>query len=132
MESIIMEATKSTPYICFDAQSHKLQINGESYPENAFEFYEPLISWIDQYIKQCAIPTILDLQLTYLNTSSTRCMLHLFDVLEEAYNSGKDISVNWYYHPDDDRSIEAGSEFKEDLSFPFAIKSIEDIIGDTY
>ena len=42
MSNLYIEQTKSTPRIQFEADSNKLRIEGQSYPENAFKFYEPV------------------------------------------------------------------------------------------
>ncbi len=38
MENLIIEATKSTPAVHFDAENHVFSIKGESYPENTAKF----------------------------------------------------------------------------------------------
>ena len=131
MEPIVYTATKSTPRVHFDAQEKIFRMVGESYPENAFAFYEPLLRWIEQYLVEMQGDMILELQLTYLNTSSTRCMLTLFDRLDVAFQQGTVVEIRWYYHPDDDRSLEAAEEFKEDLSVPFNIIMSIDATEDT-
>lgn len=125
MESITLHRTKSTPKIHFDAAASVLVIQGESYPENAFAFYRPLIEWIEQYLEQLQGSALLELHLTYLNTSSTRSILNLLDRFDIAYKEGKSLKVHWNYLPEDDRSLEAGEEFQEDLSVPFIIKPLE-------
>jgi hypothetical protein len=125
MEPIIYAATKSTPAVHFNADAGILTMQGESYPENAFEFYQPLIRWVEEYLTKLSNPVILQLRLTYLNTSSTRCMLTLLDRFEAAYQQNLPVAVHWYYHADDDRALEAGEEFSEDLTVPFVIKMFE-------
>ena len=38
------------PTVVFDARTGVCEISGESYLEDAAEFYNPLIDWIDKYI----------------------------------------------------------------------------------
>ncbi|HEX2948420.1 MAG TPA: DUF1987 domain-containing protein [Armatimonadota bacterium] len=130
MDPIILQATKSTPAVHFDAQSSILKISGESYPENALAFYTPLKQWIQQFLGELQGSTVLQLHLTYLNTSSTRFMLMLLDQFEDAFKAGKSVEVCWYYHPDDDRSYEAGDEFREDLTVPFEILATTEPLGE--
>jgi hypothetical protein len=125
MEPIIYKATRSTPAVCFDAETNRLEISGESYPENAFEFYAPLIEWMKEYLAQLQTDMTLQLRLTYLNTSSTRSLLTLLDTLEDAYLAGKPVSIQWFCHQDDDRAYETAEEFKEDLTLPFEILPLD-------
>jgi hypothetical protein len=114
----------------FDPQAQLLEIKGESYPENAFAFYQPLIEWIVGYLAIAGAPVLLQLHLTYLNTSSTRCLLALLDQCEAAHRAGSPVAVHWFYHPDDDRSLEAGEEFGEDLTLPFTIMAVPETSGE--
>ena len=68
-------------------------------------------------------PLSLELRLLYLNTSSIKAMMDIFDLLEAAHQQGKAVAVNWYYDRQNERVVELAEEFKEDCSFPFSILS---------
>ena len=51
MEPIIVEGTPKTPAVKFDAEAGILEIKGRSIPENAIEFYRPLVDWLEAYAK---------------------------------------------------------------------------------
>jgi len=123
MREINLEATRSTPAIRFDPMDGKLTIIGQSYPENAFAFYQPLLEWIDEYLESRRAEAGLsaELQLPYINTSSTKCLLMLLERLENAFLEGVKVSVRWYYDEDNDSELECAEEFKEDLTLPFHI-----------
>lgn len=123
MERLVIEATSSTPYILFDPEANLLQIKGESYPENAARFYTPVFSWIEKYLsiqdRRCIT---VDLELIYLNSSSTKALMNLFEMLEEAVGSGHQVLVNWRYNEEDDLALECGEELRDDapsLTFNF-------------
>ena len=63
----------------------------------------------------------VNLDLIYLNTSSLKIIMTIFDIFDEAKSNKKDIVVNWFYDKDNDLALECGEEFKEGLSFPFNI-----------
>ncbi|TXK80073.1 DUF1987 domain-containing protein [Paenibacillus sp. N3.4] len=123
MQKIIIESSKSTPAIHFDPQAHVLSIQGQSYPENAFKFYEPILKWMDDYLDQLNEATIMkiELMLPYINTSSTKCFMTLLEKLDEAYDQGKNISIYWYYDQENETELECAQEFQEDLTLPFHI-----------
>ena len=128
MEPLQIEATKSTPSVHFDPLSGMLRIEGQSYPENAFGFYEPLMNWVDEYLGQLqqSAKIVIELQLPYINTSSTKCFMMLLEKFEEAFQSGKHVSVAWYCNADNESEFECAEEFKEDLTLPFEIIAKED------
>jgi len=121
VEKLVIEATKSSPGIHFDAGSRKLEMSGQSYPENAFKFYEPVLEWTERYLAESdpAALTVLELQLPYINTSSAKCLMQLFDRLEAAFEAGRQIEVRWYYDEEHERELECAEDFREDLTLPF-------------
>ncbi len=127
MESLVIERTKSTPAILFDAGNSKLQITGQSYPENAFKFYEPVLKWLDAYLEELEQQIVVELyfNMPYINTSSTKCIMMLMEKLEDAHRVGKSITIRWYYDLGNDTALECAEEFKEDLSLPFEITPVE-------
>lgn len=125
MEKLYIEQTKSTPLIDFDHKENKLILKGQSYPENSFKFYQPIFQWIDYYIENIDVEAIIEIELNlpYINTSSTKCIMTIIEKFEEAYVNGKKIIINWYYDIDNDVELECAEEFKEDVSLPFNIIS---------
>ncbi|THB62489.1 MAG: DUF1987 domain-containing protein [Spirochaetaceae bacterium] len=126
MQSLYIEPTKSSPLVHLDAEKNILSIQGQSYPENSFQFFEPIFSWIEEYLQQLEAPCVVRLNLDYLNTSSSKCLMDLIDMIEDAHNESKDVRIEWLYDPENDSSIELAEEFKEDLSVPFIIQEIKD------
>lgn len=121
MDDLEIQATQSSPSIRTDTQNGVLEMRGDSYPENSLEFFTPLVHWVQEYLGESQNPLRLELNLLYLNTSSVKVMMDLFDLLEEAFENGRDVRVCWYYDAANGRIAELAEEFKEDCSFPFEI-----------
>lgn len=126
METLQMEATRSTPAILFDPISGTLSMSGESYPENSFEFYKPVLSWVSRFTATCQGPITLRAQLSYLNTGSTKCVMDILDILEDCFLRGGQVAVNWYYDHGNDRALETAEEFKEETTMPFNIVGVDE------
>ncbi|MCB1191433.1 MAG: DUF1987 domain-containing protein [Leptospiraceae bacterium] len=127
MESLKKEASKSSPKIEFDANTSILKIEGKSYMENPAAFYEPIIYWVDEFVKISDKPVVFDINIDYLNTSSTKIFMNIFDILESYYQSGKKITINWHYDPENDFGKETGDEYQEDYELPFNVIEIKPI-----
>ena len=119
MNNYCLEPSKSSPEVNFDAASGVLRLTGESYPENSFEFYAPLLAWLPQFLAASNVAVRLVLQLSYINTGTVKSLLELFDQLEEAADKGHDVGIEWHYDPANERALETGEEFAEDLKIPF-------------
>ena len=121
MNTLEIAQTPSTPEVRADSGEGRVFMAGDSYPENPFEFFQPIIDWIDEYLANDDRPLTFDLELVYLNTSSIRAMMDIFDRLEDSHRAGRQVSVLWSYDPDNERVGELAEEFKEDCTFPFTI-----------
>lgn len=126
MDTLRIEQTKSTPLVAFDSGTNTLQIEGQSYPENAFKFFEPLFLWLDRRLASLEGVTFsIYIHMPYINTSSSKCVMMLLEKLEQAYLSGKQVSICWHYDADNEMALECAEEFKEDLTLPFEIRPTE-------
>ena len=124
MSDININPTQSTPSIVADSATGLLEMRGDSYPENSFEFFEPIIAWVEERLANPGRELRMELHLLYLNTSSVKAMMDIFDMLEEAHRARRAVEVNWYYDEQNERVAELAEEFKEDCSFPFVITSL--------
>lgn len=127
MKNLNIEATKYTPEIKFDADEQILSVVGKSYPENTFEFYKPILNWVEEFLQTVTDKKIfINLDLEYLNSSSLKVYFDLFDILESAHENGKVIEIKWIYDEDNDISEETGEDFIEDfeeLNISLVVKS---------
>ncbi|WP_338814886.1 DUF1987 domain-containing protein [Bernardetia sp. Wsw4-3y2] len=116
-KNLVVESKKDAyfvPHINFDADAQHCLIEGESYLEDAFEFYDNLMNWFKEYFKTNQ-KVVLDCKLSYFNTSSSRALLDLFRLLKEFQDEGKQITINWYYPEEDhdDMRVE-GEDFMDE------------------
>lgn len=121
MDSLRIEATSCSPLIEFDGATGTLRIEGESYPENSFDFYAPVFTWLEDFLKEPPSAVVLEIGLSYLNTSSIKCMIDVLEMLDTAHGDGRNVAVRWHYDRDNDRALDMAEEFKEDVTLPFDI-----------
>lgn len=114
MNNLIIEATKYTPAINLNAQTGHIKMEGKSYPENTFEFYEPIMSWMKQYFVTPQEKTTIELEIIYFNSSSSKLFFDFFDLIEENKDKS-DIEIRWIYDQENESALEAGEDFKEDF-----------------
>ena len=117
MNTVEIQATKYTPFLLLDPEKRKIEIRGESYPENTIEFYSPLILWLEEYFAQppSSEPLVIEISIIYFNSSSSKVFMDLFDECDAKASQGYNIQVFWFYDPENEAALEYGEEFKEDL-----------------
>lgn len=121
MEDLELASTTSTPEVSFQAADGLLELHGESYPENSFDFYSPLLAWVREFLDTHTVAVRFKIGLTYMNTSSIKSMMDLLDLLEDAHAGGREVTVTWYYDEENDRALEMAEEFREEVTLPFFV-----------
>jgi len=72
-------------------------MEGESGINNAEEFYKPLLNWLDQYCRNPKEITRVRFNFDYLDTDSRCWLSDIFKKLEELYNNGQKVDIEWEY-----------------------------------
>lgn len=121
MRPLLIESTTATPRVTLNKESGIFRIEKISRPENVLAFYEPIISWIDEYLKTPNKETTFEFSLTYYNSATAKIICKIFNMLEAPYNNGNDIKIKWYYKETDEDILEAGEDYKSLVNIPFEI-----------
>jgi hypothetical protein len=107
MEVISIEESKKTPAVYLSVAEKRFEIKGRSMPEDATEFYEPIIEWLKKYAENPQKGINLEVRLDYFNTSSSKLILEIFKLIESLDGH----KIKWYYHLDDEDMLDAGEDF---------------------
>ncbi len=114
MKNLQISRTKYTLEVDFNVSEGILKMSGSSYPENALEFFKPVFDTLERYIAEHNKKLKVELDIDYLNTSSTKCILDIFEILEEYHTSGGSVQIQWFYREGDEDILETGKELAED------------------
>ena len=123
MEALIIEATDETPKVVLDPANNNFEFSGKSLPEDVTTFYSPVLDWLDSYSESPNPKTIVKFNLVYFNTASSKLILDILFKLEEFFENGQDIAVEWHYQEEDEDMEEAGEEYADLVEMPLELKS---------
>ncbi|OFX84841.1 MAG: hypothetical protein A2W99_06490 [Bacteroidetes bacterium GWF2_33_16] len=115
--------SEDKPKINFDPKNNVFEIMGNSYPEESPKFYIPLINWVTEYSNYANDKTHVVCKFEYFNSLSAKLLYELFFELQKITESGKKVSISWYYDPNDHFILEKGQEYKNVLEIPFDLIS---------
>ena len=116
MNTLTIKKTEYTPDIVMDADKQLISIVGDSFPENTYDFYKPVIKWMEAYFSlSLKSLTTITMEINYFNSSSSQLFFDFFDILEAAVRDGQKIEVNWVYTPKNESALEAGEDFAEEF-----------------
>ncbi|OFY62588.1 MAG: hypothetical protein A3H98_13785 [Bacteroidetes bacterium RIFCSPLOWO2_02_FULL_36_8] len=119
MDKLQLKETENTPEVSFDHTIGTMRLKGRSWPENTYEFYQPLIKWIEEYKKTPRPNTIFNFELEYFNTSSSKNLLDVLNLLGELPNAGSKLIINWHHEINDNDILSSGKIFSELVEIPF-------------
>lgn len=122
MEKLFIDAGVDTPKVSFDPENSHFELSGKALPEDAIEFFRPLYDWMSEYLDSSSDPVNVKLDLAYLNSSSTRYIFNILSLLEDAHESGREVSVIWRASSSDEVMISKGEEMKEMLDVPVVLE----------
>lgn len=119
METIKILGTDDTPHVILDPDNEIFEISGRSLPEDVTAFYEPVLTWLDEYAQNPNSKTAFTFRLVYFNTASSKLLLDILMKLEQMHEDGKSVIVKWFYPEDDEDMQEAGEEYADIVDVPF-------------
>lgn len=122
IKPLYIKSTESTAEFIFDNEKQIFQMSGSSMPENAKKSFDPVLLWVKEYgINPDSDSMNVDFKFKYFNTSSTRKIMAMFEILESLQSKEFKILIRWYYSEGDERMLEEGEGFEElcDLKFEF-------------
>jgi len=101
LQGIYIEGTPKTPKVEFTHLIGELLLEGKSIPENAAKVYEPLLVWINEYIKSPCPTTNLHLRLEYFNSASLVWITKLVLALGKIELSNAILYIHMYFEIED-------------------------------
>lgn len=125
MEQINIKGNNVKPTINCDAVKGLIEIKGKSTIANPLtEIYNSVFDWLEKYQENYQPETVVNIQLEYFNTSSSKCLLDIFKMLQTIHleNEDANVTINWYYEKDDEDMLEAGQDYQDMVKMPFRIK----------
>ncbi len=128
MNKFLIEETEFTPEISFDLSTRKFIFKGVSRPEDVFKFYEPAIEWLRELDQNLHTHTDtkynitninVEFRLTYFNSSSSKMLLQILEILAKIQQLDVEICIDWYYDENDEQMYDDGMDLSESVKIPF-------------
>lgn len=128
MNKYHLEETEFTPEILFDIENRKFLFKGVSRPEDVFKFYHPAVEWLKDFDNNILthttakynIPLLnIDFHLSYFNSSSSKMLLQILEIIKKIQDKGIEIKIDWYYDASDEQMYDDGLDLSESVDIPF-------------
>lgn len=122
--NLFIEQTPKTPQIDLNQYNGELILYGKSIPENAAKVYEPVVTWITEYVRNARPTTNFRINLEYFNTSSSIWLVKILKLLVRIKDPDYVLIIHIYLPLEDFEEMEQSGDLKE------AFSPISDILYD--
>lgn len=120
MKNLEIKNSNSTPYL--KLTDIELTIIGRSFPENALDFYKPIINIINEIDKFEQFT--INLCFEYLNTSSNKAIVYIIKNIAD--KTKNEVKLIWSIDEDDESMVELYENYKSIINnVNFEIKIIK-------
>ncbi len=124
MDNVFIKGTDRTPEVNFNFSTGVFAISGRSITENPISFYKELEEYILKYGQKPRPQTLFSVTLEYFNTSTSKCLVELFKLLETIHSDKYKVVVEWFYEKDDEEIKDSGEDYKDIVDIPFEVKML--------
>ena len=125
MEKIFREATENTPLVNFDPSAGLIEIKGRSIPENASEFYFPLLDWLNRYSQSSQKHTHFVFYLEYMNSISQKMLADIFLKAHIIKTNETTVEVTWQFDEEDEEMLEEGKFLGSKYNLPMNLVAVK-------
>ena len=120
MRALIIDSTLETPRIHFDPDNNLFEISNKSLPEDADEFFKPVLNWLEIYRRKPNSKTNFIFKLDYFNTASARYIARIVKILDVMAKK-HEVKIFWYYREIDEDMLSMGEEYFEMTNLEFEL-----------
>ena len=121
MNKLSIEAQDNTPSVILDKENSLIEIKGYSFPDDAYAFYDQIIEWFKEYVKDPNTHTKVVFDFKYVNSTSSKYINDILKKLDGINSEGKTASVDWLFDVDDEDIQQLGSTLKEFHALPINV-----------
>lgn len=118
-----IEGTKNSPSI--SVSNGIFEIKGRSIPEDAFDFYSPLLREAHNYMESPKEKTELRFHLEYINSGSKKYITNFLSKFNDYYLNGNNVIIYWHFDYDDESMQELGNDLRSMIQIPFHIIEVK-------
>lgn len=126
LKNIFVDATPKTPQVDFNHLTGDLILSGRSIPENSALVFEPILKWVNDYIKNPRQTTNLRINLEYFNTASSIWIAKIVKTLSRMENTENVLIVHLYFELEEFDGMDS-EDIKDALSPVYDIISTSTI-----
>jgi len=116
---VTIEQSEDSPNVILNPNKPEIILKGSSFPEDAVEFYSPVINWLNENENNFNNTLVCEFNYSILSSASNKMVFEILLKLEKLKEKGKDIYVKWFYSGYDEDMYDEGRGFKDSMNLRF-------------
>jgi hypothetical protein len=113
MPKLMIQETDNSPKVILCTDTKLIEFEGKSYPENTFEFYQPILKWLETCFLDNDEKMAVNFKFTYFNSATTQIIYDILDLMQE--HKSKISCIHWYYDENNENSIEDYEDYSDEF-----------------
>jgi len=122
MNVLKIKGNDSDNEVILDGERGIFEFSGRFLPQKTREFFEPILTWLEEYSKDPHRKSVVIFKMDYFNTSSSKKFLDILLLFQDIHSKGFDVEIEWYHQKDDIDLKDAGLGYAELVELPFKYK----------
>lgn len=118
-KDLIVEPTRTSFGVEFLFDQRLMRFSGDSYPENAYDFFHPLFQWVNKLVHHSHQPIFVEFRVNYFNTSSSKYLFQILEALHAFHENGNTVHVRFFMQENGEDTFETWKELMDELELPF-------------
>ena len=95
MDNISIEPTKKSLEV--ECSPGYFKLSGNSILSDPRKFFQPIVEWVEDYIKNPLDKTTVDLKLEYVDTASVQSVFDIMRLFKPLQDRDKEVAVNFLF-----------------------------------
>lgn len=120
---IVIKEDYFTPEVILDSENGKISIRGRCTPIHANLFFLPLTQWAQRYATSPHNPTLVNIYVDFLNSSSKPYLGDFIKELAEVMYKGYKLEVTWFIENGDEDMQEIAQYLSETTHVMISVES---------
>ncbi|WP_299462892.1 DUF1987 domain-containing protein [uncultured Microscilla sp.] len=114
-QSLLINASNSSPKICFDIAINLFQITGNAFDDDDHTFFAPIVDWMAHYLSENTCPIEFHIQLNQINLNAFNGIKQLISILA-TYRQKVKIPIHIEWITDQEEIAEYGEQLQASFS----------------
>ena len=123
LRDLRIDASPTTFGIEFLSSEGLIKFTGNSYPENAVDFFQPLLQWVKAYVRFHRQKTLVEFRVNYFNTSSSKYLFQILELLDSFRAKGNQVDIEWVVNEENEEMLDTWREIMGELELEYRTKS---------